>query len=77
MLPSAYALPEIIRKAVAKEIDIFFSYSFIILFSGCKITQSPMQPICKDESEASSLEITSANIVLNACCSICKDNHRY
>ena len=28
----------------------------IILFSACKITQSPMQPICKDESEASSLE---------------------
>ena len=28
MLPSAYALPEIIRKAVAKEIDIFFLIFF-------------------------------------------------
>ena len=28
MLPSAYALPEIIRKAVAKEIDILFLIFF-------------------------------------------------
>ena len=28
MLPSAYALPEIIRKAVAKEIDNFFLIIF-------------------------------------------------
>ena len=40
---------------------ILFSYSFIILFSACKIMQSPMQPIYKDEAEVSSLEKTSAN----------------
>ena len=28
----------------------------MILFSACKITQSPMQPIYKDEAETSSLK---------------------
>ena len=58
MLPSAYALPEIIKKAVDKEIDNFFLifFSFMILFSVCKITQSPMQPIYKDEAETLSLK---------------------
>ena len=38
----------------------------MILFSARKIMQSPMQPIYKDEAEASSLEKkkTSANIAL-------------